>query len=308
MPIKIQLAPTKGTNARRDLFERLLTKTNGVTLVDQDTPIDEFDYRIYFDTDLIYKNKNLKETSIAELLQFKESEFSKAILDVSQDYYQNDDVGPILTLCTVCSGFVTTQSPEIQEQIYLNTGRLGHIVDTPLTPDLFKEADLNNRKKVVEPDVLWFGTTAEIFTIKKTALEYKDYNIELVNTTTHARIFHKKVEDADIILLPPAFDSAGEAERLDKVKFCLMEGKFVVAPELPAEYRCLVWDGDLQQAIEYYRKFDITDWISKKQNLLKDMEHEDKSLEQIAKCIELIPNDDYFANIDSFLENEELKF
>lgn len=306
--IKVQLAPKQGHNNRRDLFKSLLKKVEDVTVVDQNTPKEDISYRFYFDTDLIYRNEKALDTPIAELLEVQKEDLSKAVLDITHDQFDDEELGALLTLAIVCASFVTCIDAEMQETIYLNTGRLAHIIDNPLTPDMFKEPDSDETKEVTEPSLLWIGTLADVFSIKELTTTYKDYNVKIHNLSSCTeRALQKSIERADLIVLPKTFSEEGEASRVDKVKYCLMEGKFVTAPDLPEPYTDLAYNSTLPEAVDFLRHSSITKWITTAQNRLKEKEHIDRSVSQMNKAFDLLPEDTFLDNLESFLENEEIQ-
>ncbi len=285
---------------REKLFTKLIDGSATSRLVEEE-PVD---FYIYFDTDLLASGK---EQPITELLTFKDEEGADAIFDVTQDVFNDEQLGSVLTLCVVCAGFVTCSSAEVQEAIYNATGRLAYMVENPILDETMKEADSNETKAIGNPYILWFGMANEIFTVRQQQVENTQFNINtiILNDTSSDKIIDNAFSKADIIYLPKTFDDLGERNRGMKVQLSLLEGKFVVAPDLPVEYKELAMNGSLMQGIEYYQKFDISKWIKKKQETLLANSGLANSLEQFVKALELAPTDAFLDNIDYFLESEE---
>jgi len=300
--IKVTLASknTKKDSQRRHLFQKLITKSKTSELVEEKP-----DHVIYFDTDLL---KEPKVNSVTELLKFKEEEFLNAILDITEDLYEDEEYGSVLTLCTVCAGFITCSNATLQEAIYNATGRLAYIVGDPILETMVKEPDTNEAKETNKPYILWFGMPNEIFTVRQEQVDNKFFKINtcILHTNSTNKQIDNAFNKADILYLPKTFDELGEDNRAMKVQLCLMEGKFVVAPDLPIEYSHLAFNGSLKEGVTFYRKSDIAVWIKEKQNLLLEAAGLPHSLEQFTKALELAPNDEFLDNLGYFLENEEI--
>lgn len=290
-------------NQRLVLFKRLIGEIETCELVEEKS---EPNFTIYFDTDFI---EGGSQKSIVELLKFKDLESSKTILDLTTDQFDDDKIGPILTLCVICAGFVTCLNADMQESIYENTGRLAYIIENPVLETHFKLPDTDVNKEINDPYILWYGLPREIFTVRQFQVQNKEHNINtvIVYSTASNKIVTGAFNRANIIFLPETFDAIGEQNRLVKVQLAVLEGKFVVAPNLPVDYRELAYNGSLEDAIELYRKYDIATWISSKQQVLKEIEGTGKSLFQLQKAFELAPTDDFLANLDYFLDSEEIE-
>lgn len=291
------------TLKRSSNLKQLLNESEFAEIVDESP-----DFTLYFDTDFLTSEA---DKSVIELIQYKDNEsLGKSILDItSTDIFDDEHKSPLLTLCTVCAGFVTCPDAITQEAIYEATGRLAHIVENPLLSERLKEPDLDEDKNVNNPRILWFGLPNEIFSIRAEQVKFKDkYNIRttVINSATSQRKVQKSFDLADLIYLPPTSLQHSEENRGIKVQLGLLEGKFVIAPDLLEPIEGLTYNGSLEEGLDYYKNNNITEWIKEKQKILLENEGVNKSLSQMIKAIELAEEDDFLDNIDYFLESEKI--
>lgn len=292
----------KSRSKRLKVFKETLENIEDVTLTDSSP-----DLIFYFDKDFI-SNKEM-EKSVNELLKYRNHDLSKAVLDISEDRFTQEKIGPVLTLCAVCAGSVTCSTAEIQESIYENTGRLASIVESPFDDFSFKEADKNSDKEMLEPTILWFGDVEDIFTIRNIQTEHKTLNFKicLMGESSSVRKLNKLFLTSDFVYLPPTFDQVSEQRRENKVRIALLEGKFVVAPNMKEPYNNFVFDGTLNEALSFFRSNNITDWIEEKQQLIQNEFGVERTKKQLQKAILNAKNDDFLANLEYHLDSEGIK-
>lgn len=277
---------------RKEALEEALSGLPEVEL--KDLPKDQTDYTYYFDGELFVINKEISRENVADLLNFTEHDLPKAILDVTHiELFDNPELSFKLSLCCICASIVTCPSAIAQEVIYEHTGRLARIVETPIRENVFKPADLDTEKDTTDPLILWIGNMEEIFSIRKDQkTNYPDLNIEaLVLENSSQKMVERKVEQADIIYLPKTNTELGEQSRVEKVLYALLEGKFVVAPDL-IDQQDLAFDGNLKKAIAYFRKRNITEWIEEKQNILRERSSLEQTQQQLQAVIKAIPEEE----------------
>jgi hypothetical protein len=266
--------------------------------------VDEADYIFVFDQVLLKKkNYNYFIETVAK------TNLDNTILDVSKDVFDHETLGPVLTLCVVCAGFVTCVDAKLQERIYECTGRLAHIVNTPVNEDIFKKPEDDKIKRVLNPNILWFGSSNDIFSVRKEQVKFN--RIETLIVDDWERVDNKKVltalNFADIIYLPKSFSSSSEEERAKKAIFATTQGKFVIAPDLVQPFDKLSAADTFRQALEVYRKSNITLLISLAQNFLKENYSFDKSVQQFKKALEIAPTDTFQDDLNGLLESGEIR-
>lgn len=294
MPIikKIYLHPVKhdtSVNAkkREKLFSKIVEESKE-TLELVDNPCNA-DFKVFFSEDLL----KYEEAAVQELVKSQVKERSGLILDITE-YPSQDELllHPLLSLCTMCVGFITCTDDLVQEDVYMNTGRLAAIIQNPCEKENFKKPSPKNKNKnIKKPNILWFGTPDEIFQIRSEQVKNKHHNIETLSIDKNfndKEKFESVVENADIIYLPKAYDSDGEEVRKHKTTFSIKEGKFVITPFLD-----LGFNGTLKEGIEFFRKSNIENWISMKQNELLNEQGIFKSKEQLLDAVKRAENEDY---------------
>ena len=302
--VKIKLIQNFAENTdtqRYSLYESMINQSEKLCLVDEEEG-ELPDVVVYFDTELLNLDNN---DAVVELLEYKEEETPIAILDVSKDLYDCEKQGSLQTLITVCAGFVVCSNEELQEIVYTNTGRLAHIVDTPLSEDVFDSPD--SSVNLHDPAILWFGLAKEIFTVKKDQVKLeKDFNIKLqiIEPSTPLKLINRVFNKTDLVYLPETFDEEGEENRETKAFLSVIKGKFVIAPNL-SEGR-FTYDGTLEQGVEYFRRTDIVEWIKLRQAGMLAVYGLSKSVEQLEEAVSVAPSDHFFDNVDYFLTNEEI--
>lgn len=300
------LSPTSKVETRLPLFKSLFEDTE-YDLVEGDES--KPDFVVYFDTDLVTGNPDNGEDSVIELAKFKEETTCKSIIDVTEDYFRHERLGAILTLCVVCANFVTCSDAEMQETIYLNTGRLAQIVNTPILETSFKSPDCDLKINTTNPEIVWFGPPSEIFSIRKDQVKFKQsFDIQAVQvdgTQKSHQELQDKLETCDVVYFPETFTQEGETDREGRVLFCILEGKFVCAPNNSLESD---FQDSLEEALAYIRTNGVTSWVQERQDEIRETNSKDSSQKQLLKAFTLIDDEDFKFDLDYYLENEEINF
>jgi hypothetical protein len=143
---------SKEATARASFLASLIKDSEEARLID----VGRSDFNIYFSKDLKYSTSP-KEMFI-EVLNISDeySDTQRTIFDVEDDFFtakSKDSLDSYLTLCSICSNFVTCSSEELQEQIYTNTGRLAYILEKGTKQGTTnKKNSLKDLFKLIEED------------------------------------------------------------------------------------------------------------------------------------------------------------
>lgn len=126
--VKLVLSDKK----RRRFLEELIENTSK-DLRKIDVGLADITFYSSKDIKPLQSQKHVKDTLLITLLKHQDEGCGLSILDVCCDtdlkeVFKDPNVGPLLTLCAISAGFLTTDSEEAQEEIYLNTGRLAFIL------------------------------------------------------------------------------------------------------------------------------------------------------------------------------------
>lgn len=263
-------------------------------------------YTVFFDIELLPEDK---QKAVTTLLKFNKESLETAIFDVTTDLFEHEEIGPVLTLCIVCAGFVTCSSPYMQEVVYMNTGRLAAIVEDPITKDSLKEPDSNEGRETENTKITWFGTPEEIFSIRKEEkhilTEHNDLTLNKV--MVRGIMQDKKLANTDIVYLPKTYKEESEDVRVSKAIFAILNGKFLIAPELNEQYKYLSHSNDFEKSLRFYRTGDMETWIAKTQKTLEKREGLSKVKDQFMSAIDMVPTDDFLNNLEHYLDSDEIK-
>lgn len=206
------------------------------------------------------------------------------IYDVSEDLYENKKWGPLTTLLTVCSNYVTCSDEFLQERIYEVTGRLATIVKNPIDVTKIVKPNVKNMK-----DILWYGSLSDVFSVYKYR-NNKDLTIALFNgkiegtnvtTINSSKKRDKTFNKVDIVFLPETFTTEGEIRRYEKIKECILMGKAVLE--------------EINYGIPTKKK--LNDNLIKAQQILIEEEGREAVLDQLEWALKQTPKDDYLEYV-----------
>ncbi len=269
-------------NKRAILFKSLLANTTRYLCepeIDLDPKPNSFN--IFFELD---KPDTLKKPFVTQIGK-EDRNNSLTLIDVDIDTYTDEQA-----LYIVTASFITCSTAYIQERIYEATGRLAPIIETPLDDSNILVPDSKNNG---EPTILWYGSKEESFSIRQYVTEYPQ-KIEVLFASEPDKVFAARVSRADIIFLPKTFTDEDEFTRLKKVEWCVINGKFVVAPQLEFDVDGLAMDLDLTEAIETYKSTpDTSEWVLESQDILRKRSNKEVSLDQLIFALKEAPNDQF---------------
>lgn len=285
------------SNQRAGLFESLLNLRPVYTLLGRvNNQIDpDAYYHIFFNFDTFPK----KEDLIMKMAELQEDNII-TVLDISDNsLFLKEDTSSVTSVAAIFASFVTCSSAEIQGQVYEHTGRESIIVEQPLfTQDFIKPLIESKEEKDVK--VLWYGLSAEIFSIRPymqstnfpiaTYMEAKD--------TRNWKQWKLELNKADIVFLPKTFTQEDEETRLLKAEECVKLGKFVVAPALDSNTICM--DCDLKDGISLIVKNSskVEKIVKENQKALKRLYDPQTSADQLMQALRMAPNDEFAQNLD----------
>jgi len=206
------------------------------------------------------------------------------IYDVSEDLFDHKKWGPLVTMLTVCSNYVTCADEVLQERIYEVTGRLSTIVRNPVNLEKLVEPVLNNTK-----DLLWYGTISDVFSVYKYK-NNKDLTIALLNgkiagdnvvTVKSQKKRDKLFKKFDVVFLPETPTIEGEIRRMEKIKECTLMGKAVIQ--------------QLETSLPTKKK--LKENLAWAQQILIEEEGYESVVGQLEWALEQTPKDDYLEYV-----------
>lgn len=312
---------TKNTQ-REKLFRRLLKDTKGYSVSKKPTA----KFVFLFDRDIV----TAEEKGVIEILTNRHNQ--NYILDVSFNWFDDEEVSAIMIMYIVCAQHVTCATAELQELIYIHTGRLASIVNTPLELGDFSEPTVNSKEDDTLIDILWCGRFEDIF--EKQLAErhlkevFQDFDVEfklhsIYNTDLNSRRSKKLLNSVvDFAYIPEPLDPSAEKyeNRRELVEELTKRGIFVFTPNLEEEfYSNFGTELDLYSLISRYLEDGSTlnTYVDTLQHNLLTSKNYGKSLKKFQKMLEYAPKDDFFSEdildeevqmfFESLEELEELK-
>lgn len=276
--IKINIV-AKADEPRALVFTNLFSRLKNVTVNGPCQAIDPAaDINMFFNFSLFEEAQELFVSLLADLYE-KET---ITIMDISKSEFNsaNEAQAAAQTMCCVSANYLICSSTTVQEEVYLATGRLAPIVETPLLQTDFEEPD-----ELVggEPRCLWFGALAEIFTIKPYQ-NIKDNRVLVSVDGEPAKKTKLNFSMADFVFLPKTFSIEDEYRRLDKVELAVKKGKLVIAPDLECDTHGLALNLDLDEAISFVKTLDketFKQLILNAQSVLLLRNNENAAVEQL---------------------------